>query len=102
MNRRDIMGALGALPALIGTAYPAAAGPASSPLSFASAAEELRAFIRMKGALQPVDVPLWYFGTLYAQMPDGTSTPLLGFRGLEYARLERQILGRSLGAEPTR
>ena len=90
MNRREIMGAMGILPALIAGPNLAAASPPLGPLSFASAEEELRAFIRMKGALQPVDVPLWYFGTLYAQMPDGTSTPLLGFQGLEYARLERQ------------
>ncbi len=90
MNRREIMGTMGALPALLGGAPKAGASSSTSPLSFTSADEELRAFVRMKGALQPVDVPLWYFGTLYAQTADGTATPLLGFQGLEYARLERQ------------
>jgi hypothetical protein len=75
---------------LLGGGIAAAAHAPLGPLKFESADEELRAFVRVKGALQPVDVPLWYFGTLYAQMPDGTSTPLLGFQGLELARLTRQ------------
>ena len=90
MNRRDIISVIGAGAAALGAGASVAASAPKKPLTFASADEELRAFARMKCALQPVDVPLWYFGTLFAQMPDGTSTPLLGFQGLEYARLERQ------------
>ena len=93
MNRREIIGAACTVPALLGGAAAAAANSPRGPLSFASTEAELQAFARMKCALQPVDVPLWYFGTLYAQMPDGTSTPLLGFQGLEYSRLEHQSDG---------
>lgn len=97
MKRRSVLagivqGAAGAAAwPVLGTAAGAAGLPAGArPLQFASPEDELRAFIRMKGATDPVDAPLWYFGTLYAQLPDGRSTPLLGFQGLELARFERQ------------
>jgi hypothetical protein len=94
MNRRELVTGLAAMPWMASVAGAAApppgTGTTAAPLKFATPEDELRAFIRMKGALEPVDVPLWYFGTLYAQMPDGTSSPLLGFQGLEYARFEQR------------
>ena len=90
MNRREIMGVMGAMPTVLGAATSAVASSPTNPLTFETPEQALRAFVRVKCALQPVDVPLWYFGTLYAQMPDGSSTPLLGFQGLECARLVRQ------------
>lgn len=92
MNRRDLMiaGAAYAASASAGAIVGVPARDRAETPSFASPDEELRAFVRIKCSLAPDDVPLWYFGTLYAQLPDGTSSPLLGFQGLEYARFERQ------------
>lgn len=58
--------------------------------TFASATDELHAFMKLKGAVRDEAWPLRYFGVIHAQLPDGTSKPIMGFEGLEHARFVPQ------------
>lgn len=62
-------------------------------MHFASAAEELQAFMKLKGAIRDEAWPLHYFGVIHAQFSDGMTKPLVGFEGLEHTRFIPQADG---------
>ena len=65
----------------------------SEPLHFKSPRDELRAFMKLKGAVRDEAWPLRYFGIIHAQFPDGATKPLIGFEGLEHTRFIPQADG---------
>lgn len=59
-------------------------------LDLADKNDALTALIKMRGDLEPVDVPFWYYGTIYAVLPGKTPFPLVDFEGSEIDYYERQ------------
>lgn len=59
-------------------------------MPFASPQDELRAFMKLKGAIRDETWPLRYFGVIHAQTPDGAARPFIGFEGLEHTRFVPQ------------
>lgn len=66
---------------------------AEMEMEFGSPAEELHAFMKLKGAIRDEAWPLHYFGVIHGQFPDGTAQPLVGFEGLEHTRFVPQADG---------
>lgn len=63
-------------------------------------ADNLTAMVKMRGSLEAVDVPHWYFGTVYGVLPGKAPIPLVDFEGSEIDYYERQPDGsyRAYGA----
>ena len=52
--------------------------------------DNLTAMIKMRGSLEAVDVPFWYFGTIYAVLPGKAPVALVEYEGSEIDYYERQ------------
>jgi len=65
------------------------AGP-SPALDLNDPRDALTALIKMRGSLEAVDVPHWYYGTIYAVLPGRTPFPLVDFEGSEIDYYELQ------------
>ena len=89
VTRRWLCGALAASAA---TPALAAAGdePGRRTLDLTNGRDALTAMIKMRGSLLAVDVPHWYYGTIYAVLPGRTPLPLVDFEGSEIDYYERQ------------
>lgn len=89
LSRRQLFYAAAGL-----TAPLAASADASSPLrrtlELSSPADCLTAMIKMRGSLEAVDCPHWYFGTIYAVLPGRAPLALVDFEGSEIDYYERQ------------
>jgi hypothetical protein len=91
-TRRTFCLALTAGPAL--ATLPALAdAPIRRTLDLTDREDALTALIKMRGSLEPVDVPFWYYGTIYAVLPGKTPFPLVDFEGSEIDYYERQSDG---------
>lgn len=88
-TRRKFCLALAAGPAL--QAVPSLAVDTVRPtLDLDDPRDALTALIKMRGSLEAVDVPFWYYGTIYAVLPGRTPFPLVDFEGSEIDYYERQ------------
>ena len=87
ISRRSVCASLAAV-----TAFPAGLAQARKPrtLDLENPGEALTALIKMRGNLDAVDVPHWYYGTIYAVLPGRTPFPLVDFEGSEIDYYERQ------------
>jgi len=72
------------------TAFPGQRALTAAALDLTDPTDNLTAMIKMRGSLLPVDVPNWYFGTLYAVLPGKAPFPLVDFDGSEIDYYERQ------------
>lgn len=52
--------------------------------------DALTAMIKMRGSLEPVDIPHWYCGTIYGILPGKGPIPMVDFEGSEIDYYERQ------------
>jgi hypothetical protein len=59
-------------------------------LDLTSPADCLTALIKMRGSLEAVDCPHWYFGTIYAMVPGKPPLAMVDFEGSEIDYYERQ------------
>jgi len=92
-RRRWIQGA-----GFAGLATAAATLPATSAedmdftrtLDFDDPNQMLTGFIKMRGSLEAVDVPHWYYGTIYAAIPGRQPFPIVEFEGSEIDYYEKQ------------
>jgi hypothetical protein len=76
-------------------AEPAAAGPTRTPVDFTDPAQNLKAFIKLTGDLDPkVETVGWFGGTVFAvTSPDKALQPLFGVEGFGVLRVEPQADG---------
>lgn len=91
LARRDFLRSA----ALAGLATPLAPAVARDrgvrrTLDLADPADCLTGVVKMKGSLEPVDCPHWYFGTIYAVLPGRGPLPLVDYEGSEIDYYERQ------------
>jgi len=75
-------------------------GTLSRTLDLGIPEDNLTAMIKMRGSLEPEDVPNWYFGTIYAVLPGKAPFPLVDYEGSEIDYYEQQPDGsyRAYGA----
>ncbi len=55
--------------------------------------DNLTAMVKMKASLEAVDVPHWYFGTIYAVLPGKAPMAMVDYEGSEIDYYERQSDG---------
>lgn len=55
--------------------------------------DNLTAMIKMRGSLEAVDCPHWYFGTIYAVLPGRAPLAMVDFEGSEIDYYEKQADG---------
>jgi hypothetical protein len=99
LSRRRVL----QLAALAGIAAPTAANSDTTlrrTLDLTKPEDNLTAMIKMRGSLLAEDTPHWYFGTIYAVLPDKAPIPLIDYEGSEIDYYERQADGsyRAYGA----
>ncbi len=99
-TRRRFLGGAGALglTALTGPTYCATgagvnAAEVTPTLDLTNKEDALTAMVKMRGSLEAVDVPHWYYGIIYAVLPGKAAFPLVEFEGSEIDYYERQADG---------
>ena len=66
------------------------AAPVTQTLDLDSPEDALTGMVKMRGSLNPEDVPHWYSGTIYAVLPGAAPVPMVDFEGSEIDYYERQ------------
>jgi hypothetical protein len=61
----------------------------AAPLDLAQPADNLSAFLKMRGSLDGKDVLTWWSGQVFAAIPDQRPRLLFGFEGMNVARMEQ-------------
>jgi len=91
-SRRDFLGALTAAGAAAWIP-PAALSAPRRTLDLDDPRDALTAMVKMRGSLEPEDVPHWYYGTIYAVLPGRAPLPLVDYEGSEIDFYARQSDG---------
>jgi hypothetical protein len=99
LNRRNFLRTA----ALTGATLPAGIAAAADfrrTLDLQNPQDCLTAMVKMRGSLEAVDSPHWYFGTIYAVLPGKAPIPMVEYEGSEIDYYERQPDGsyRAYGA----
>jgi len=88
VSRRLFLGAAAGSAALAG--MPALSAMPSRYLDLRDPEDALTAMVKMRGSLEPVDVPHWYEGTIYGILPGRGPIPMVDFEGSEIDYYEKQ------------